>query len=184
MFSPSKALIAGALVFGIGGALLIAQPFEQRSSVPGAEIPAEPEITRVTMTFLPSDQIRSSETVTINGVVMETGACWTPALTDASDPRIGGRLIYCTDGSTLGGDTLRTLTYRIENDEGAWQGSTTSFLPGGDFADAQTVLLAGEGSYEGWYAWLDVTDWDTASGITGAVFNYPPPEAPAPPSAE
>jgi hypothetical protein len=37
MFSPAKALIAGALVFGIGGALLVAAPIQQPSSVPEAE---------------------------------------------------------------------------------------------------------------------------------------------------
>jgi len=37
MFSPAKAITAGALVFAIGGVLLIAQPFDQQGgSVPGA----------------------------------------------------------------------------------------------------------------------------------------------------
>ena len=36
MLSPVKAITAGALVFAIGGALLIAQPFDQHGSVPGA----------------------------------------------------------------------------------------------------------------------------------------------------
>ena len=35
MFSPVKAITAGALVFALGGVMLIAQPFEQRGSVPG-----------------------------------------------------------------------------------------------------------------------------------------------------
>ena len=37
MFSPVKAITAGALVFAIGGVMLIAQPFDQQvGSVPGA----------------------------------------------------------------------------------------------------------------------------------------------------
>jgi hypothetical protein len=37
MFSPVKAITAGALIFAIGGAFLIAQPFgQQGGSVPGA----------------------------------------------------------------------------------------------------------------------------------------------------
>jgi hypothetical protein len=36
MFSPANAITAGALVFAIGGVMLIAQPFEQQGSVPGA----------------------------------------------------------------------------------------------------------------------------------------------------
>ena len=38
MFSPAKAITVGALVFAIGGALVIAQPLgQQGSTVPGAE---------------------------------------------------------------------------------------------------------------------------------------------------
>ena len=40
MLSPAKAITAGALVFALGGALLIAQPFQQQGSVPGAEAEA------------------------------------------------------------------------------------------------------------------------------------------------
>ena len=36
MFSPVKAVTTGVIVFAIGGAFLIAQPFEQQGSVPGA----------------------------------------------------------------------------------------------------------------------------------------------------
>lgn len=41
MFSPVKAMAAGFVVFAIGGALLIAQPFDQRSSAPAAAAPGE-----------------------------------------------------------------------------------------------------------------------------------------------
>ena len=34
MFSPAKAITAGALVFAIGGVMLMAQPFHQQGSVP------------------------------------------------------------------------------------------------------------------------------------------------------
>ena len=42
MLSPVKAITAGALVFAIGGLFLVAQPFDQGGSVPGAEQGAEP----------------------------------------------------------------------------------------------------------------------------------------------
>ena len=42
MFSPVKAITAGALVFALGGVLLIAQPFDQQGgSVPGAATDAD-----------------------------------------------------------------------------------------------------------------------------------------------
>ena len=37
MLSPVKAITASALIFALGGVLLIAQPFDQEGSVPGAE---------------------------------------------------------------------------------------------------------------------------------------------------
>ena len=43
MFSPAKAITAAALVFGIGSAMLIAQPFDQQGgSVPGAATDTAP----------------------------------------------------------------------------------------------------------------------------------------------
>jgi len=54
MFSPVKAITAGALVFAIGGVMLIAQPFDQQASVPGAATEAglvtqevEPGVERI-----------------------------------------------------------------------------------------------------------------------------------------
>ena len=38
MFSPVKTITAGALAFAIGGVFLVAQPFDQRSEAPGAEV--------------------------------------------------------------------------------------------------------------------------------------------------
>jgi hypothetical protein len=43
MFSPATAIIAGALVLGLGGVMLIAQPFDQRTSPPGAATDTAPE---------------------------------------------------------------------------------------------------------------------------------------------
>jgi hypothetical protein len=49
MFSPAKAITAGALVFALGGVLLISQPFNQQGgSVPGAA-PGDAEVTNETL---------------------------------------------------------------------------------------------------------------------------------------
>ena len=48
MFSPVKAIVAGALVFALGGVFFMAQPFNQQDAVvPGAEEPTRLEGTRV-----------------------------------------------------------------------------------------------------------------------------------------
>jgi hypothetical protein len=41
-----------------------------------------------------------------------------------------------------------------------------------------TMVLAGEGAYEGLYAVLDVTDW---ADVRGTVFPAPPPAEPRAP---
>ncbi len=52
MFSPVKAITVGTLVFAIGGAFLIAQPFgQQEGSVPGAQ-----------STFLPGVEVTVTQT--------------------------------------------------------------------------------------------------------------------------
>ena len=42
MLSPVKAITAGAIIFAIGGVMLVAQPFQQQGSPPGAATPAAP----------------------------------------------------------------------------------------------------------------------------------------------
>ena len=44
MLSPVKAITAGAIVFAVGGVFLIAQPFGQQGSVPGAEADFAPPV--------------------------------------------------------------------------------------------------------------------------------------------
>ena len=51
MLSPVKAITAGALVFALSGAFLIAQPFDQQASVPGAQ-----------STFLPGVEVTVTQT--------------------------------------------------------------------------------------------------------------------------
>ena len=51
---------------------------------------------------------------------------------------------------------LRTTTYRIFNSGGVWQGSGVN---------TESVVLMGEGGYEGLYAWMDASDWDAVSGV-------------------
>jgi hypothetical protein len=188
MFSPAKAITAAALVFGIGGAFLIAQPFGQQAEVaPGAESADYVEPVEFTAVLTPGPWVSHETCENIGGQGSLTqcrGEAWSPDITEVSDPRLDGEM-------TLSADTnkwplqpmLTTETWRITNEDGAWQGSFPSVYEAylGPTSGAQSVVLVGEGDYEGLYAWMDVTDW---SAINGVVFSYPPPEAPAPPSAD
>ena len=182
MFSPATAVTAGALVFAIGGALLIAQPFAQETGVPGAETTEVPDSVPFTAEFLPSSGVRSLRTETVDGVTRMRDQAWTPLMRNVSDPRLDGRLTYSEDVDVYpGSHSFGSVTYRITNDEGAWQGSTAIVKEGDAYGDGSVVVLVGEGAYEGLYAWMDTTDWNA---IRGVVFPAAPPEAPAPPPDE
>jgi hypothetical protein len=162
MFSPAKSLVAGALVFALGGVLLIAQPFEwKRGAAPGAatsdadlarpveftgHIVCGPDV-RTGMTDLPPSGADTS-------VVHNRGWAWQPSAT-ISEPRLAGTYTYAYDGDdyrTKGLTSVSSVgwgTWRIENDEGAWQGSHPNIgFADGTYSKATTVLV-GEGAYEG-----------------------------------
>jgi hypothetical protein len=184
MLSPAKAITAAALVFGVGGVLLIAQPFDQQAEfAPGAEGAdyVEPVEFRAVIALGPEVQSPTCEVV--GGMTQCLGQAWTPTITEVSDSRLEGEM---TDTANMHQWPLKPMlameTYRITNEDGAWQGSFPSvYASFNNTAGAQSVVLVGEGDYEGLYAWMDVTDW---SAVNGVIFSYPPPEAPAPVSAD
>ena len=183
MFSPAKAITSAALVFGIGGVLLIAQPFGQRAEVaPGAESADFVEPVKFTAVLTPGPEVQKPTCERIGGMTQCLGQAWTPYITEVSDPRLDGVMTLTANMNQWPLQPMLAMeTYRITNEDGAWQGSFPSVYESfSDTAGAQSVVLVGEGDYEGLYAWMDVTDW---SAINGVVFSYPPPEAPAPPSA-
>jgi len=179
MLSPVKAIIAGALVFGIGGAFLVAQPFAQVASGPAADTAAVVEPVGFTARFSPSSMVRPGTYETVDGVEQQRGSAWTPVIGEVSDPRLDGTLTYSEDYDRYpGGYQFATATYRIVNDGGAWQGSTPIVKENASYNANSVVLLSGEGSYEGLQAWMDASDWDA---IHGVIFPAPPPAAPDPP---
>jgi hypothetical protein len=151
---------------------------------------AEP--TFFTIRFEPSDSVRTATVTTEDGVTKQLGDCWAPIVIEPSDPRLAGDLIACGDahrfGPLEGSPSVGSGTYRLVNDGGAWQGSFTyaEWLDpeSGETISSSggTVILAGEGTYEGLYAVLTfLPDW---SDIRGFIFEGEPPAAPVPPSAE
>lgn len=109
---------------------------------------------------------------------------------EASDPRLEGTATIRwneasypdVDGS--GTYELSSYTVRIENDDGAWQGSALDFegsaaaYGGVDLESIGTFVLAGEDAYEGLYAvMVEIGGWDD---IKGVILPAPPPEALAP----
>jgi hypothetical protein len=146
-----------------------------------------------TVRFLPSNSLRAAQTTTEDGVTKELGNCWAPVIASPSDPRLAGTLTFCSDDHSYGAIAAESdvgvwsTTYRIENDGGAWQGSSAGVAwvdpESGDMMETEElVIFVGEDAYEGLYAAMTfLPDW---SDIRGVIFEGAPPAAPVPPSAQ
>jgi len=146
MFSPVKAITAGALVFAIGGALLIAQPFDQQGgSLPGAATDA--------------DAVRVTTTVDCD---FSTSTC----SYTASDPRVEGTGSNGLSGFVKVGinSVVSWTDATIEGPEGDWTGHQYIFEDGTGEVDVD-MMLVGEGAYEGLAYIASDIDSEVASGV-------------------
>jgi hypothetical protein len=119
------------------------------------------------------------------------GGCWHPTVAQTSDPRLDGTLTYCLDENRYyledASYAVKTGTFRIETDDGAWQGARpitewTDLATGDKLAMGDVAILAGEGDYDGLYAVMTfLPDW---SDIRGVIVSDPPPAAPSPTSLD
>jgi hypothetical protein len=78
------------------------------------------------------------------------GYTWQSTVSGVSDPRLEGTWYNSVDKDEYSpGPGLYAVTHRVENDEGAWQGSHVILgFPDGEEA-AGPVVMTGEGAYEG-----------------------------------
>jgi hypothetical protein len=192
MLSPAKAITAGALVFALGSAFLIAQPFgQQGGSVPGAEI------EDVAPTWVTGDVRYASSCsgpdVEIEGDVRHD---WnyecSPQSWTSSDPRLSGEVsrrwnedVYQTDEGFV---SVNTSAAYLRNDGGGWACSSSNLFKGfGLFPQAltgETFTCMGEGGYEGLSARLVVEHTGSmAEEFVGVIFAGDFPPLPEPPAA-
>jgi hypothetical protein len=184
MLSPSKALIAGALVFGIGGVMLIAQPFDQQGrNVLGAAAPASLVEVSGSGTGGPCPV---EGTISEGESVRTTRGGYCNPVWNMSDPRLDGTVTWATNYDDFllddSGLSVSVLGISIVNEEGAWRMmpevrfETPDVVPGA--VPAQFVLV-GEGAYEGLYAVLASTDLgDTNGTLQGFIVQGEIPPAP------
>ena len=154
MLSPVKAITAGAIVFALGGAFLISQPFDQQlATVPAAE----------------TDNGRAP-TIAVTGTATMMEGPRQRESWETTDPRLNGISIleieYLTPDNTIPGYLMFGRT--LETDEGTWRQLPvpTARLPleGPDGTREWTrvfdMVLIGEGEYEG-LAFLAQATWQT-----------------------
>ena len=187
MFSPVKAIVAGALVFALVGVLSIAQPFDQQgATVPAAPVaspspsapvapegsPALPSATRVTGTEVVSDIVWGPIT-TVDGIRQMRGL--TATSTDTmDDPRVSGTGAIVGNYDDYGDVGTQWGTYRLKNADGAWEGTWRGVIWSRGGGTEHTMWLTGSGAYEGltYYAHTN-----SSLRVEGIIF---PGEAPAP----
>ena len=190
MFSPAKAITAAALVFGIGGAMLIAQPFDQQGgSVPGAATdtaPVAPVWVTGTESIGPACEDPTSSTD--DGVVVRTRGWHCDPTWETSDPRLTGDVtarwnadVYrMEDGENT---TLAAGTYDLRNDGGGWHCEYADALKQGpdeetDGLNDKTATCIGGDGYDGLTAVLFFRWAGNSSSIEGLLFGGDVPPLP------
>ncbi len=190
MFSPAKAITAGALIFAIGGVFLIAQPFGQQVGVPGAAtIDLGPAAyVHGTMVELEccGDEVETFDDAGNRLTLRGSASSGTMRM---DDPRLSGDwegTVNVDEFPQL--DTGERVEVQwggltITNDDGTWAGTWTSTYDSAAVTETELIQyeLTGDGAYAGLSAVLSITggEWPAPSTIAGAVFPGPlPPDSP------
>ena len=173
MLSPVKAITAGAIVFAIGGVMLVAQPFQQPAAGPGAVTEGEAmRPAMVTGTLLnhyeSGEQTSHVETNDhrLNGD-MTTDWTFETNLPDVLLPEEPGIDAEQASHFEEVGVELSWGSVRITNDDGSWDGSVvcTPTLQTNGSEDPCFMELSGAGGYDGLSALLVTRDRISAVGF-------------------
>jgi hypothetical protein len=158
MLSPVKAITVGALVFALGGLFLIAQPFDQGGSVPGAEQGAEPMVPlEVTGKLIYSEGACTEAPERVGPVEWNIGATCEMDM-EWSDPRLQGTGVQLHNGMSYSfGDDIEldidSNVLNIVTDTGAWRMRPHVRFHFPDMSEPpgspEWYVLDGEGAYEG-----------------------------------
>ena len=196
MLSPVKAITAGALVFAIGGAFLIAQPFDrQGGGVPGAEsgVAAAPAWVTATVSFTANCDF--GDTAIEDGVTQERGMNCQGQQWMSDDPRLDGtaNVAHNADSFDVDGQgySLVTSVVEVSNDTGGWQCTNADRVVSPADTLFQTSRLDGDrlsridyGDNDGLSA-IHVIDFTTApKTVEGLIFPGEMPPMPDFPTAE
>lgn len=150
MFSPVKAITAGAVIFAIGGVLLIAQPSDQqRGSLPSAAVDAEASWAAVTGT---SGCGLGTAGVAKDGPPHSLANHILRCSDSSTDPRVSGPSTVVINLETWdereGYNAVAWLDYTIEGPEGAWVGHAYGLYDDEGVLHLVGILAGGE-AYEG-----------------------------------
>jgi hypothetical protein len=184
MLSPVKAITAGALVFALGGVLLIAQPFDQQPVVPGAETEAvAPTWVTGNISFAPG--CTSPDSDEVDGAVRRSrNVECSPQAWTSSDLRLTAEVSRWYNEDTFqtdeGSITVSADAAYLRNDDGDWACSATSLLEGSGSSSKDvggfTFTCTGDRDYAGLSAILVVEQGTRSEKFVGLIFSgdFPP----------
>jgi hypothetical protein len=117
------------------------------------------------------------------------GGTWRQTI-DVTDPRLEGDIYqrWESDGYAVPegktGPTVAAMRWRIENDEGAWQGGQTELVLADGTQLRSLTTLTGEGAYEGLTALMSVVGFEEGctADIRGVIVEGVPAHEPYGPS--
>jgi hypothetical protein len=117
------------------------------------------------------------------------GDTYLQAWTEVSDPRLEGAYTRSWDEDEyFQGPAFLSIvvtTDRIENDEGAWQGTSVWYRPAAESEQSfAPLVLVGEGAYEGLTAILSGVGSYEQCAVTGYIIEGSIPAPPVPPSEQ
>jgi hypothetical protein len=146
--------------------------------------PAPPETVR--MSFFtgtgPTDacQLAEPSEEVVDGVLRARGESWGCQEWTTSDPRFSGvaTVIWNQDTVTLpeGPGEITSTLFRLENADGAWEGTVTEMMVGKLFRGS-AGWLTGEGAYDGLVAYVALTDSEEIRGVIRPDDGFGPPAA-------
>jgi hypothetical protein len=196
MLSPVQAITAGALVFAIGGVLLIAQPFEQQGSiVPGADAEAVAS-TWVTGDIRPAPSCSDGDIEMDGDVLRSRNIECSPQTWTSSDPRLTGEVSRRWNEDTYqmddgpGSKSVYIDAAYLRNEDGGWTCVDSGLDDSGSSTVATTTPVyaytcIGDGGYDGLSAMLVLEPTvGYSEEFVGLIFPGDFPPVPEPPAAE
>ena len=175
MFSPVKAITAGALIFALSAAFLVAQPFDQQGGVPGAEQGADPAApVEVTATFRGIGNCADGS-IEMDGYFKREYGFTCTVDNEWSDPRLQGTETYVANGVAYLDESelyVGHYVHDIVTDDGAWRMRPQFRIDSADgtLNFSGTWVLDGEGAYEGLSVVL-AKEGDDSVPLTGYIIS-------------
>ncbi len=187
----SAALLAALLAWSVGAGA----PWGQRTSLvpvpaptaaPATTTPATPERSHLGNAVVTGTEVVSVETFGTSekaGDVVRMRGVAASTVDTMNDPRVTGRGTIRGANDSYGVVGPQWGTYRLENADGAWEGTWTGALWNTGNASQVTAWLVGSGAYEG-YTYYFRARGSNVLEIDGIIFRgSPPAPAPAPATA-